>query len=150
MFLCFIFLCLTLIFLFFCFYRKLQLLSFPMNTPLTMLNQASLLQQRKSPPTKSRAPPLKRSSLQRQRCHLWLHLKPTQRRPFPRIRPISCMGLAAHPRAPPLASFLFANRTVNNRCLHTRQVTQLFPTLVPYFLKSGSSAPLPGIRCRDV
>lgn len=122
------------------FHRKLQLHSSPMNTPLMMLNQASLPQQRKPPPTKPRALPLKRSSLHYQRCRPWLHPRQMQRRQFPRIRCISCMGLAACPRAPPLASLLFANWTVNNQCLYTRQVTQLFPTLVPDFLKSGSSA----------
>lgn len=66
-------------------YRKPQRRSFLMNTRLTMPSRTSPPQHRRLPPPKRSNPPL---PMRRP----WLHLRPTQERPSPRTRPISCVS----------------------------------------------------------
>ncbi len=115
-------------------YRKPRRRSSPTSTHLMMLSQASL-------PQKRRFPPPKRSTHLLQRFHPWLHLRPTQKRPSPRTRPISCMRGQALSLATPPASCLVRNWKIYNRLI-TVQMTELFccPT---FHQKSRSTAAAP-------
>ena len=117
-------------------YRKPQLHSSPMSTHLTMQSRVLLPQQRTAP--KRRAPPLMKSILQLQSCHPWLHPRPMGRHLSPRIKPISCMKWVAPVRAASPASLLVMNWNINNQCLITVQVTQLFSNSAPDALEKWS------------